>query len=316
MNAYGDSARIAYVGPAPIGNSRWRVTPRPCQTVQPFESRSFRRVPAPAVKVHRRARELVRACAKHDGPDRDGAASRGIRSGENTFPAASDEPQGRFGGAFSSTRNGDVGDGSRKRDEASSRAPAQAANSPQPWWRRVLEAPEYDDLRTFGVSLLIALLVRTVVVEPRFIPSESMYPTFKVGDQLLVEKVSKYFRRFQPGDIVVFLPPPTLQERGYGKNEAFIKRVVGAGGDVISISHGQVERNGQPTKEPYVTDPARYDMGEITVPPGCVMVLGDNRNNSFDSHVWGFLPNQNIIGRAIVRYWPLNRIGSTLPPSN
>ncbi len=117
-----------------------------------------------------------------------------------------------------------------------------------------MEDDEYDDLRTFSIAFAVALAIRTVVIEPRFIPSLSMYPTFDVGDQLLVEKVSKFVRTYEAGDIVVFEPPPALRERGYSKRDAFIKRIVAREGDVVCIRNGVVEVNGVPKKEAYVNE--------------------------------------------------------------
>lgn len=182
------------------------------------------------------------------------------------------------------------------------------------WWERILRDDAFDDLRTFSIAFAIALLVRSVVVEPRFIPSLSMYPTFDVGDQLLVEKVTKFVRSYEAGDIVVFQPPPALAARGYSKRDAFIKRIVAREGDVVRIRAGVVEVNGVAQREDFINERPAYDWGPDTVPPGTVMVLGDNRNNSYDSHIWGFLPRNNIIGRAIFRYWPLARAGATTHP--
>lgn len=176
----------------------------------------------------------------------------------------------------------------------------------------MLEDEKYDDFRTFSTAFLLALIIRTVVVEPRFIPSLSMYPTFDVGDQLLVEKVSKFVRNYESGDIVVFEPPPALRERGYNKRDAFIKRIVAREGDIVRIHNGIVEVNGIAKVERYINERPLYDWGPGTVPKGFVMVLGDNRNNSYDSHIWGFLPSQNIIGRAVLRYWPPGRAGTTV----
>ena len=157
--------------------------------------------------------------------------------------------------------------------------------------------------------------IRTAILEPRYIPSLSMYPTFDIGDQLLVEKVSKFVRKPKIGDVVVFLPPEALVERGYSKGDAFIKRVIARAGDVVKIEDGKVKVNGEEQVESYLNERMDYEWGPQVVPEGKIMVLGDNRNNSFDSHFWGFLPEGNIIGRALVRYWPPARIGSVVLPS-
>ena len=181
------------------------------------------------------------------------------------------------------------------------------------WWEKLLYDEALDDLRTFALAFAVALTIRTVIIEPRFIPSLSMYPTFDIGDQLLVEKVTKYVREYRPGDIVVFEPPTALIERGYAKSDAFIKRIVARAGDTVQIRSGVLLVNGVAQKEEsFINEAPTYNWGPNTVPDDTVMVLGDNRNNSYDSHVWGFLPRNHIIGRAVLRYWPLKRLGSTV----
>lgn len=170
---------------------------------------------------------------------------------------------------------------------------------------------QFDDLRTFTLAFAIALLIRGFVVEPRYIPSLSMFPTFEIGDQFLVDKVSKYVHEPETGDIVVFEPPQALRDRGYKKKDAFIKRLIARGGDTVKITQGKLFVNGEAREEPFVNEDPNYEWGPGEVPQGFVMVLGDNRNNSYDSHVWGFLPEKNIIGKALVRYWPPSRIGSS-----
>lgn len=166
-----------------------------------------------------------------------------------------------------------------------------------------------ENLQILFIALILALLIRTFVAEPRFIPSDSMLPTLQVGDRLVVEKVSYRFRMPAKGDIVVFDPPQQLQVQGYAKNQAFIKRVIGAPGQIVKIKNGKVYLNGTPLEEDYIAEPPDYDWGPGQVPKDNVFVMGDNRNNSNDSHVWGFLPKRNIIGHAFFRFWPLNRIG-------
>lgn len=158
------------------------------------------------------------------------------------------------------------------------------------------------------VAVILAVLIRGYVAEPRFIPSDSMVPTLAVGDRLLVEKVSYHLHPPHRGDIIVFEPPAALKKQGFGKEDAFIKRIIGLPGQVITVRAGQVYLDDQPLQEPYIAEPLDYVLPILQVPADSYFVMGDNRNNSNDSHVWGFLPRQNIIGRAIIRFWPLNRI--------
>lgn len=166
-----------------------------------------------------------------------------------------------------------------------------------------------DDIKTTGVSFLFALLLRILIIEPRFIPSLSMFPTFDIGDQLLVEKVSKYNRHYQRHDVVVFNPPEAYIELT-GNTEALIKRVVGIAGDKIEVKGNRLYVNGVMQEEPWTNELPNYSLDAQKVPEGMVLVLGDNRNHSFDSHIWGFLPEKNVIGRAVFKYWPPWRVGT------
>jgi signal peptidase I len=181
--------------------------------------------------------------------------------------------------------------------------------------------PEFqEDVRLYSVSLAVALLIRLLIIEPRYIPSLSMYPTFDIGDQLAVEKVTKLVRPLQRKEVVVFNPPPMFKELmqvTFGEEtanqkakEALIKRVVAVEGDEVEVRDGFVYINGEAQDEPYTAENAEYQFGPVTVPPGPVLVLGDNRNHSFDGHIWGFLPKENVIGRAVFTYWPPWRIGN------
>ncbi len=138
-----------------------------------------------------------------------------------------------------------------------------------------------------------------------------MMPTLEVGDRLVIEKVSYNFHPPATGDIIVFEPPQQLQRYGYAKNQAFIKRIIGLPGDTIRIEEGIVYINDQPLPENYIAEPPEYALAtSVQVPEDKYFVMGDNRNNSNDSHVWGFLPRKNIIGRAIFRFWPYQRLGA------
>jgi len=157
---------------------------------------------------------------------------------------------------------------------------------------------------------LVALLLRTLVVEPRWIPSGSMLPTLQLQDRILVEKLRPRFGdALPPGTVVVFHPPQALVEAGYDPEAALIKRVVAGPGDTVAVHQGRLLREGQPLDPDWSSEPIGYELQAHTVPAGQLWVLGDNRNASLDSHVWGPLPRDDVIGTAIWRYWPLQRFG-------
>jgi signal peptidase I len=167
------------------------------------------------------------------------------------------------------------------------------------------------------VALALALFIRTFFVQAFKIPSGSMLPTLQIGDHLLVNKLlygirvpvygTRYFSYFKPehGDIIVFVYPED-------PDKDFIKRVIGIPGDRIEIRHKKLYRNGEAVDEPYAhfTDPEgpapRDNFGPVTVPEGHVFVMGDNRDHSFDSRFWGFVPFEAIKGKAFVIYMSLD----------
>jgi signal peptidase I len=167
--------------------------------------------------------------------------------------------------------------------------------------------------KTLATAFILAFGIRTFVAEARYIPSESMLPTLEVNDRLIIEKISYHFKAPQRGDVVVFNPTKTLQEQNF--KDAFIKRVIGLPGEKVEVKNGTVFVNGQPLAEKYIEEEPNYNYGPVEVPDNQYLVLGDNRNNSYDSHYWGFVPRENLIGKAAVRFWPPNRIGdlSTVP---
>ena len=191
---------------------------------------------------------------------------------------------------------------------------SQGASASDNIWRSLRE-----NLILIGIALLLAFLIRTFIAEPRFIPSDSMVPTLHTGDRLIVEKVSYRFHPPKLGDIIVFLPPEELQRQGYQKDQAFIKRIIGEPGKEVKIEDGTVYLNKEPLEENYIAEPPERPYPDPENPQSCTQqlvptseffVLGDNRNDSRDSRYWCFVPEENIIGRAVFRFWPFNRIGS------
>ena len=173
------------------------------------------------------------------------------------------------------------------------------------------ENPWLEGLKTIGLSAVLAIGIRQFVAEARYIPSGSMLPTLQINDRLIVDKLSYRFNIPQRGDIVVFSPTSTLEKQNF--HDAFIKRVIGLPGDKVEVNGGRVYVNDQALRENYIEEDPQYQWGPQTVPTGSYLVLGDNRNNSYDSHYWGFVPREKIIGRAVVRFWPPNRLGEITP---
>ncbi|MGB3654397.1 MAG: signal peptidase I [Rivularia sp. (in: cyanobacteria)] len=181
--------------------------------------------------------------------------------------------------------------------------------------------------KTIGLSIVLALSIRTFVAEARWIPSGSMEPTLHgtpnqwEADKIIVDKLSYNFSVPQRGDVVVFSPTEELQKEQF--QDAFIKRIIALPGEKVELNGGKVYINGKPLEEknylPDVQDtsievctsaPSQpFLSGAKTIPSGSYLVLGDNRGSSYDSRCWGVVPRENIIGRAVLRFWPLNKVG-------
>ncbi len=190
---------------------------------------------------------------------------------------------------------------------------ASKSSTPDPYKR--------SGLINLVLWVAIALLIRWVVIEPRWIPSGSMLPTLQLQDRILVEKIRPRINRLRKvhlkrGRMVVFRPPNKLLAEGYNPKSALIKRVIGLPGDEVEVRDGKLFVNTQVIIEPWRKDPISYTMPPITIPNGQLWVLGDNRNNSLDSHLWGPLPEENVIGTAIWRYWPLYKFGPIRFPTH
>ena len=170
------------------------------------------------------------------------------------------------------------------------------------------------DFKNLFIWIAIALIIRWQVIEPRWIPSGSMLPTLQIQDKILVEKLtprinSKSNLYKLKNKIIVFNVPEQLIDAGYESNIALIKRVIGIPGDKIEVKEGNLYLN-EIKQNNFISDRnINYSTGPFIVPEKSLWVMGDNRNNSMDSHVWGFLPYEKVIGKAIFRYWPLNKMG-------
>ena len=180
--------------------------------------------------------------------------------------------------------------------------------------QKTTENPWLEGLKTIGLSAVLAFGIRTFVAEARYIPSGSMLPTLQINDRLIVDKLGYHFKSPERGDVVVFSPTDTLAKQNF--HDAFIKRVIGLPGDKVEVKGGRVFINDQALRENYIAEDPQYQYGPVTVPQDAYLVLGDNRNNSYDSHYWGFVPRDRIIGRAVVRFWPMNRLGEITPEPN
>ena len=170
------------------------------------------------------------------------------------------------------------------------------------------------------IAVLLALLIRAFVVQAFKIPSGSMIPTFLVGDRLFVNKYVygaripfteirlPVVKKPKRGDIIVFTSPEDPKKD-------FIKRLIALGGEMVEIREGSIYINGKKVEEPQSIRSVYYynrgDYGKegaaITVPDNSYYVLGDNSASSRDSRYWGFVPAKNLIGKAMLIYWPLTR---------
>jgi signal peptidase I len=194
------------------------------------------------------------------------------------------------------------------------RSEASASRLEEPHQDRLVAKKTLPLPLDFLLQLLVCLalafgVVKPLVVEPFYIPSESMVPTLRVGDRVLVNKFIYRFSEPQRGDIVVFRSVE-------GGGEDLIKRVVGLPGDKVELRHGKLFLDGQQHNEPYVVNkscvrgmPKTCSYGPVTVPKGDYFMMGDNRAKSADSRFFGPVPKKAIIGEAFLRLWPPSRVG-------
>lgn len=155
---------------------------------------------------------------------------------------------------------------------------------------------------------VVALLLIHFVVRSFYIPSESMLPTLRVNDFILVNELIYNFADPNRGDIVVFRPPLVEAMTPREAKIDLIKRVVGLPHDTLEIKNGVLFLNGEALEEPYIKEPIFANFAPKTVPEGHVFVMGDNRNNSRDSRYIDAIPLKNLVGRAELIFFPVNRI--------
>jgi signal peptidase I len=175
--------------------------------------------------------------------------------------------------------------------------------------RRVAPHPRrwvYEWLALLMVAVGLAFAVRAYVFQTYFIPTPSMEPTLLVGDRILVDKLSYHLHAVGRGDIVVFATPPKEVDPSI---KDLVKRVIGLPGETISSSGGRVYIDGKPLGEPWLP-PGTVTTGIATqkIPPNEYFVMGDNRDDSQDSRFFGPISRSLIVGKVIVRIWPLSRL--------
>lgn len=174
--------------------------------------------------------------------------------------------------------------------------PTVSASSDVPKTKRRSKSAMRELLETIVLTAIVFLAIRAVAQNYQ-VDGHSMDPTMHNSEFVIVLKAVYWFHPPQTGDIIVLQYPEDPSRN-------FIKRVIGTPGDVVAVRNGQVIVNGHALTEPYIAQAPAYTVAPLTVPPGKYWVLGDNRNDSNDSHIWGFLPANEVIGKAWVVYWP------------
>lgn len=164
----------------------------------------------------------------------------------------------------------------------------------------------FDWAPTLAIALGLALILRSYAVASYYIPSSSMENTLMQGDLLIAEKYNFRLLKNEPrrGDIVIFLYPDKQTGEKRAKRVDYIKRCIGLPGDAVEVRDRVVYVNGKALDEDYIKEPPVSDYGPVTVPEGHYFMMGDNRNRSFDSRYWGFVPKQNLQGHALFVFWP------------
>jgi signal peptidase I len=177
----------------------------------------------------------------------------------------------------------------------------------------------FEIVETLVLTLVIFVVLQNFVAQPFQVQMKSMERTFVEGDYVLVDRLSHLWSPYGRGQVIVFQPPPTWADA----TKPFIKRVIGVAGDTIELRDGRVYVNDVAIDEPYlfrdaagVAEPTdEYNQSEWLVPDGELFVMGDHRQSSADSRVFGTIPVSTVIGRALLRYWPVSQFGIVQTPT-
>lgn len=170
--------------------------------------------------------------------------------------------------------------------------------------------PVLEWLVVLVVAVGVSLLIRAYAFQTYYIPSGSMEPTLHIGDRIIVSKLSVEFGTIHIGDVVVFRAPPAVKAQCGDAVPDLVKRVIGLPGDHLTSRGNAIYVNGQRLKQWWTHNPILgRPIGSVTVPANHYFMLGDNEANSCDSRYWGTVPRSDIVGKAIVRIWPLSRVG-------
>ncbi|OEG00378.1 signal peptidase I [Vulcanibacillus modesticaldus] len=158
----------------------------------------------------------------------------------------------------------------------------------------------YEWLKSLVIAALLAYIIHTFLFAIVIVSGPSMEPTLHNGERLILNKIVYKIHPPERGDIIVFHATET---------DDYIKRVIGIPGDKIEFKNNQLFVNGQPVEEPYLGDVYTGDISPFTVPDETLYVLGDNRNNSSDSRIFGPVAIDKVVGRVKIVIWPLNKLG-------
>jgi signal peptidase I len=192
------------------------------------------------------------------------------------------------------------------------------------FWQSVREV-----LVILVIAALVAILIQSFFIKAFIIPSSSMSPTLQIGDRVMVDRLTYYFRKPRRGDIIVFRYPPTSSHAMNTTNpfywpfeqigetlhlthrtssSPYVKRVIATEGETMEFRNGQLYVNGERINEDYKV-PDNYNMPPTKIPEGQLFCMGDNRPNSRDSRYWGTVPIRSVIGKVFLIWWPPSHFG-------